>query len=253
MTSSPRFFTVFRNEAGGLLLFLVFWGGLSLFFPAYILPSPAAVLLDIPAYLRQDFLYHLGVTLYRVAAGFGWAFLGGGALGILAYGARLTQPLNSFMVAIQVLPGTIVGIIFLLMFGIGHQTPIALVAFLTLPTIAINTANALAKKNVALEQYLISAGATRQHLIKFLYLPALVPTLQSNLTIGFGLSLKVVVLGEFIGSQDGIGYLLNVARVYFNMKEVFFYLFVILCLTALFQAVQNFFFSVWLKKYFYPD
>jgi len=253
MKLSPRFFTAIRNDVSGLLVFVILWGISSFFFPPYILPSPGAVLSEIPTYLHHDFPHHCVVTLYRVFVGFAWALGLGTGLGILAYSVKLTNLLNSFMSALQVLPGIIIGVIFLLVFGIGHQTPIALVAFLTLPTIAINTTNALAKKNVGLEHYLLSAGGTRRHLIQYLYLPALIPTLQSNLTIGLGLSLKVVILGEFIGSQDGIGYLLNVARVYFKMKEVFFYLFIILLVTVVFQIVQNSLFALWLKKYFYPD
>jgi ABC-type nitrate/sulfonate/bicarbonate transport system permease component len=84
-------------------------------------------------------------------------------------------------------------------------------------------------------------------------LPLLIPTLQSNLTLGFGLSLKVVILGEFIGSQDGIGYLLNVSKVYFKMDEVFFYLFVILAMMVCFQIGQNIVFTSFLGKYFYPE
>ena len=122
-----------------------------------------------------------------------------------------------------------------------------------MPTIAINTANALAKKNTALEQYLISAGGRKADLVRYLYLPTLIPIFQSNLTIGFGLSLKIVVLGEFIGSQDGIGYLLNVARIYFNMGEVLFYLFIVLLVAALFQASQSLLFALSLEKYFYAE
>jgi NitT/TauT family transport system permease protein len=254
MKSSAHFFTAIRNDVIGLALFVILWGILAIFFPPYILPSPVAVLAETSLYLNYDFLHHLAVTLYRVLAGFAWAFGLGSLLGMAAYSFGLTIPHNSFMSAVQVMPGTIIGIIFLLMFGIGHQTPIALVAFLTLPTIAINTANTLGKKNTSLEHYLISARGRRSHLVRYLYLPALVPTIQSNLTIGLGLALKVVILGEFIGSQDGLGYLLNVARVYFRMKEVFFYLFVILLVTVVFQIAQNSLFTTkWLKKYFYPD
>ena len=72
----------------------------------------------------------------------------------------------------------------------------------------------------SLEQYLLSAGGSRRHLVRHLYLPALIPTFQSNLSLGFGLSLKVVILGEFIGAQEGLGYLLNVAAIHFDMKAV---------------------------------
>lgn len=185
--------------------------------------------------------------------GFAGAFLLGTVTGILAYLAGATQRLNSLMLGLEVIPGTILGIILLLALGLGHGVPIALAALLTLPTVAINTANALAKKNVTLEQYLVSAGGSRGDLVRYLYMPALVPTLQSNLNIGFGLAFKLVILGEFIGSQDGIGYLLNVARIYFNMKEVFFYLTVVLLIAALFQVAQSLLFTLCLPKYFYPD
>jgi NitT/TauT family transport system permease protein len=248
----PYFFTAVKNNAAGLLAFLVIWLLVALFFPPYILPSPVAVLQEIPSYLNRDIGHHLAVTVYRVLAGFGLALVLGTAFGILAFVTRLTARVNIFMVSLQVIPGTILGIVLLLAMGIGDGVPIALVAILTLPTIAINIAHALAKKKVALEQYLISAGGGKKHLVQYLYLPALIPTFQSNLSIGFGLSVKVILLGEFIGSQDGIGYLLNVARIYLNMKEVIFYLVLVLLFTALFETTQSFLFAVCLEKYFYP-
>jgi NitT/TauT family transport system permease protein len=253
MKRSTRFSTIITSNVVGLLLLVALWFIVALFFPPYILPSPVSVLKEIPVYLSQDIPHHLALTLYRVLVGFASAFLLGSALGILAVVVGATQHLGTIMVALQVIPGTILGIIFLLALGIGSGVPIALVAFLTVPTIAINTANALAKKNTALEQYLISAGGRKADLVRYLYLPTLIPIFQSNLTIGFGLSLKIVVLGEFIGSQDGIGYLLNVARIYFNMGEVLFYLFIVLLVAALFQASQSLLFALSLEKYFYPE
>ena len=157
------------------------------------------------------------------------------------------------MVALQVVPGTILGVVFLLMFGIGSATPIILVAILTLPTLAINTLNGLTKKNIQQEQYLKTIQASRWQIVRFSYLPALVPVLQSNLSLGMSMAVNVVVLGEFIGSQDGLGYLLNHARILFDMKEVFFYLLVLMAATLLFQAFQSTFFSLFLRKYYYPE
>jgi NitT/TauT family transport system permease protein len=253
MERSTRFSTIIAGNTAGLLLLVATWSVVALFFPPYILPAPVAVFQDVSVYLSQDVLHHLALTLYRVLVGFTWAFLLGSALGILAFAVGATQHLGTFMVALQVIPGTILGIIFLLALGVGSGVPIALVTFLTVPTVAINTANALAKRNASLEQYLISTGGKRAHLVRYLYLPTLIPTSQSNLTIGFGLSLKVVVLGEFIGSQDGIGYLLNVARIYFNMGEVLFYLFIVLLVASLFQVSQSLLFALCLQKYFYPE
>jgi NitT/TauT family transport system permease protein len=185
--------------------------------------------------------------------GFFLAFILGTLFGILAFSLHRQQYLNTLMVLFQVLPGTILGIIFLLVFGIGSNVPIALVAFLTLPTISINTSNALFKRSLLLEQYLLTIGGTVTHRIQYISIPALIPTFQSNLSIGFGLSLKIVILGEFIGSQEGIGYLLNLSKIYFKMDEVFFYLFTILLIMICFQIGQNLLFSIFLEKYFYPE
>ncbi len=247
------FFISIRNNLFALLLFLVIWWGCAWFFPPYILPSPVTVFGNLTSCLHADFFRHLVVSFYRVLAGFLIAFFIGTGLGILAAGLKKSSCLNTLMVLFQVIPGIILGIIFLLIFGIGHCVPIALVAFLTLPLVSINTSNALEKKHPGLEQYLRSIGGRRSHLIKNIYLPLLIPTIQSNLTLGFSLSLKVVVLGEFIGSQDGIGYVLHLSKIYFNMADVFFYLFVILLLMVSFQIVENVFFTTFLRRYFYPE
>jgi hypothetical protein len=63
---------------------------------------------------------------------------------------------------------------------------------------------------------------------------------------------QIVVLGEFIGSQDGLGYLLNVAAIRFDMQSVMAYLCVVLIISALFEIGQSLVFSLFLTKYFYP-
>ncbi len=247
------FFISLRNNFGAFALFVVVWGLGALCFPPYIVPSPLAVGRDAATYLDAAFWSHLFATLYRVTLGFLWAFIPGTLLGVLAAAFRQVSHLTTLMGLAQVVPGPILGVIFLLIFGLGHATPIALVAALTLPSIAINTAGVLAKKNRLLEQYLRSIGGGRRDLIRHVYLPLLIPTVQSNLTLGLSLALKVVVLGEFIGSQDGLGYLLNVAKMYFNMAAVFFYLSVILLLMVAFQILEQAIFTIFFGKYFYPE
>ncbi len=88
--------------------------------------------------------------------------------------------------------------------------------------------------------------------MRYLYVPPLIPPFQSNLSLGFGLGIKVVVLGEFIG-KGGLGYLLNVAMIQFAMSAVLVYLWVILLIMALFEAAQSLLFELFLGKYFYPS
>ncbi|NLF51834.1 MAG: ABC transporter permease subunit [Leptolinea sp.] len=251
MTGSKIFITSLKNEGIALLVLLGAWGLISTFYPVFIIPSPMDVVSDFPGYLPASFPTHLITTSERIGIGFGISFVLGCIIGTLAFANGWEAPVNALMSAANILPGMILGVIFLLVFGIGSQTPIALVIFLTLPTISINTISGLARRDPTLEQYLITLRANRGDILQYVYLPALVPTLLSNLSIGLGLSIKVVLMGEFIGSQDGLGYLLNVARIYFNMREVFFYLFLLLVFTLLYQGCLTLLANSLLKKFFF--
>jgi NitT/TauT family transport system permease protein len=253
MKPSQTLRTSLRNEAIGFGLIQAAWSTAALFYPPYIIPAPWEVLNLLSAGLPENFGAHLLVTLWRTGTGFGLALLGGTLFGLWTYSRQWTAQANALLIALQVLPGTVLGVILLLVVGIGSTAPILLIAALTLPTVAINTLNGLSKKNLALEQYLQSIGSRRSMVLRSIYLPALVPVLQSNLSLGFSLAVKVVVLGEFIGAQNGLGYLLNRARITFDMQEVFFYLMVLLTFTLVFQAAQSLFFSLFLQKYFYPE
>jgi NitT/TauT family transport system permease protein len=251
MKNSLPFITSLYNEAAGLLILLLLWGGLTLFYPAYIVPTPWAVLTGISAYLPTDFLNHAGITFVRTLLGFGLAISLGTLCGIVAYLKKWAKPMNSFMLAVQVLPGTILGVIFLLMFGLGSAAPILLVTFLTLPAIAVNTVHGLAKRDLKLESYLKTLSCGRWDMLRYLYLPALVPVIESNLSLGLGLSIKMVIMGEFIGAQDGLGFLLNNARIFLNMKEVFFYLVFIMLVALVFQGAQSLVFGRFFRKYYF--
>lgn len=253
MKPTLSFTTSLRNEAIGFGLILAAWCVSALFYPAYIIPTPWTVITSAGGSLPADLPHHLLVTLYRVLAGFSLSLLIGTVIGFAAYRKQWGGQVTSLMNALQVLPGTILGVIFLLMFGAGHLTPILLIASVVLPTVAINTYNGLSTRDLKLEEYLRSIGSNHSALMKNVYLPALVPVLQSNLSLGMGMAAKVVVLGEFIGSQDGLGFLLNTARMFLNMKEVFFYLLVLLIFTLVFQAAQTLFFSSFLSKYFLAE
>ena len=252
MKTSRIFISSLLTEVIGVVVILMAWGGMALFYPPYILPSPIETL-KAAGGISSDLTYHLMITLMRILAGFGLAFLSGTTAGILATFLGWQKPLNTIMVTLQVVPGTILAVIFVLLFGIGNLTPTLLVTFLTLPTIAINTANTLSARNKEGEAYLKTLNATRWQLMRFSYFPALVPVLQSNLSLGLSLAVKVVVLGEFIGSQDGLGYLFNHARLIFDMQEVFFYLLILMAISILLQSLQTLVFSIPLRKYAYPE
>ncbi len=246
------FFTPLRNSLAAFSLFVFLWTALSLFFESYILPSPLEVLRDRAEFWDSAFPSHLKATLGRAGAGFFLSFLLGTVIGILSYLLRIHVCMETVMALFQVVPGLILGIVFLLVFGVGSAAPAALIVFLTAPLIAINTAGGLLKRNRFLEEMIRSFNGTAFHLVRDLWVPALVPTLRANAASGAAMALKIVLLGEYIASENGIGRLLNEAGVYFNMAAVFFYLLVILLLILFFQIAVSGVFALCFEKYLYP-
>ncbi|MBN1980085.1 MAG: ABC transporter permease subunit [Chitinivibrionales bacterium] len=253
MKNSTLFFSSIKNDCIAFALFLLFWAVGALFFPEYVIPSPLKVASESATLVGGDFLSHLNLTVYRTIAGFLIALFGGMFVGIVSSLLNIRESATMVLVLFQVIPGAILGVIFLLIFGVGSGVPIALVAALTMPVISVNTANALLKKEDRLELYIRSVGGGTREIVTDLFFPALIPVFKTNLTVGMSLALKVVVLGEFIGSQDGIGYLINVARIYFSMNEVFFDLTVILLMMIIFEMIISGFFAFMLAKYLYPE
>lgn len=232
---------------------MAIWWVLSVMYPPYIIPSPFDVLKNINSYFKDNFFYHFSLSIYRTFAGFFISLVLGTLLSLFTHSLKMQNTFLIFLALFQVIPGTILGIVFLILSGIGSATPIALVASLTISTVFINATNVLLKRNQNLEAVIHVFGGDKRSVIKYLLLPSLVPITRSNLTLGMGLGLKVVVLGEFIGSQDGLGYLLNVARIYFQMDKVFFYLIALLLFMVIYEFVINVLFVIFFQKYLYNE
>lgn len=253
MNNLRIFFKPICSNIMAFLLFLAFWSLLSLFFEPYIVPSPLAIMNSSEEMCDTVFLENLGISMGRIMVGFSISFSLGTATGVLACILKIMATVETVLVLFEVIPGLILGMIFLLIFGVGSAAPIALIVTLSTPLIAINTANTLMKKNPFLEGVIRSFNGSFRHILFDLYLPSLLPTMKTNATMGLVMALKIVLLGEFIASEDGIGYLLNVSKIYFDMEALFFYLFTIILIILLFQVVVNCLFIIFFEKYLYPD
>lgn len=247
------YFSSIKHTFYALLIFLLIWWILSMIYPPYIIPKPYEVLKNTKNYFDNNFLYHFLLSIYRTFAGFFISLVIGTFLSLITHSTKMQSTISIFLALFQVIPGTILGIIFLLLSGIGSSTPIAMVASLTISTVFINAVSVLLKSNQQLEAVVKVFGGKRRQIVKYVLLPSLIPITRSNLTLGMGLGLKVVVLGEFIGSQDGLGYLLNVARIYFQMDKVFFYLITFLLFMVIYEFLVNLIFLIFLNKYIFSE
>ena len=253
MKATRQSSTPFLNELIGFGLLIILWAVLSLFFPVYIIPSPVEVLKASPDFLNAHFFAALGITLWRIFVGFSISIFIGTTLATLLVNTKLSEPFSAMVQAFQVIPAVTVGVILVIVFGVGSAPPIVLVTLMTLPLIFMNTLQALKFPDPKQVEYLDSIKADRKLRFSTIMKPQIIKITRTNLILGFSMASKIAVTGEFIGSQDGLGYLLNKARMVFAMKEVFFYILLFILLTVLFQGLVELVYATFLRKYTYGD
>lgn len=198
----------------GILLFLLIWEAIVriLDIPYYLLPPPTDILQTMIDQLNS-ILQHSWVTAYEMLLGYLLAIIVGVplAIAITAFPTfdRFITPILLFF---QTTPKIALAPLFLVWFGVGIL-PKVLVAFLiSFFPIVIDTAVGLRSISPDMVDLARSMGATdRQIFIQF-RLPTSLPYLFSGLKVAATLAVVGAVVGEFVGADKGLGYLLLVAN-----------------------------------------
>ena len=198
----------------GILGFLVIWEILVILFkvPEYLLPKPSVIFLTIIDDIRP-LLYHSGITGYEMLLGYGMAIV----IAIpLAIGITASDTFDRFIMPIllffQVVPKIAIAPLFLIWFGFG-TTPKVMVAFLiSFFPIVIDTAVGLRSVSTEMIDLARSMGATKGQIFRNFRLPTSLPYLFSGLKVAATMAVVGAVVGEFVGADRGLGYLLLVSN-----------------------------------------
>jgi NitT/TauT family transport system permease protein len=225
----------------GVLVFLAIWeAGVAVFkVPAYLMPPPSGVFYVFVVEFPR-LLYHGWVTTYEMLLGYGLAV----AIAVpLAIGITASQRFDRFvtpqMLFFQIVPKVAIAPLFLVWFGVG-TTPKVLVAFLiSFFPIVIDAAVGLRSMSTEMGDLARSMGASRWQVFAQFRLPTSLPYLFSGLKVAATLAVAGAVVGEFVGADKGLGYLLLVTNS--NMETALMFA-TIVALTiiglALFYAVE---------------
>ena len=198
----------------GILAFLLLWQIFVVVWkvPPYLLPTPVAIAQTFFSEL-PDLLRHGWVTVYEMIAGYALAV---GIAIPLAIAITSSRRFNEFvmptMLFFQIVPKVAIAPLFLFWFGVG-PTPKILVAFLiSFFPIVIDAAVGLRSMSVEMTDLARSMGATRLQAFARFRLPTSLPYLFSGLKVAATLAIAGTVVGEFVGADKGLGYLLLVTN-----------------------------------------
>jgi NitT/TauT family transport system permease protein len=198
----------------GIVVFLAIWeaGVRLLNVPAYLMPPPTAVV-DVFVKEFPRLAYHGWVTTYEMLLGYALAV----AVSIpLAIAITASQRFDRFvtpqLLFFQVVPKVAIAPLFLVWFGVG-TTPKVLVAFLiSFFPIVIDAAVGLRSMSSEMRDLARSMGASRWQVFARFRLPTSLPYLFSGLKVAATLAVAGAVVGEFVGADKGLGYLLLVTN-----------------------------------------
>jgi len=165
---------------------------------------------------------HVGVTLYETLSGFAIGCVLGGISGyVLARRPRLHAALDPYLTAIYSLPRVALAPLFILWFGIGAASKIALGVSIVYFILLMNTYTGVRNVDTDLLNAVRTMGATDRYLTRRIILPSCVPWIFAGMRIGMGMALIGAVVGEMLAGQHGMGHLLAVASGSFDTTGVF--------------------------------
>jgi ABC-type nitrate/sulfonate/bicarbonate transport system permease component len=213
---------------GAVAVFVALWSAasglvvlLGLFNPIF-LPGPWMVLGAIVELAAKGQLWgHTVSTLGRVALGFATGAVAALLLGLIAGYVRavgdLVEPIVELL---RPIPPLAVLPLFIVWVGIGESSKIGFITYATFFPMFLTTIHAVRQIDPLLLRAARSLGARRLQIFLRVILPAALPDILTGVRLGVALSFFVIVISEFIGAEQGLGYLINDGRNFFLVPQM---------------------------------
>jgi NitT/TauT family transport system permease protein len=192
-------------------------------FPAFILPMPLLVWQRfIEVLLDGSLLRHTLSTLSEVLLGLIFGVCVATALGyLLAKSSLMERLLSPYVVASQSVPVVAIAPLLVIWFGPGLFSKVLICALIVFFPVLVNTIVGLRSVPEDLGDLMRSLQASHLQTFRLLEVPAALPVFLGGLRIGATLSVIGAVVGEFVGADRGLGFMINRARGQYDTALVF--------------------------------
>jgi NitT/TauT family transport system permease protein len=216
MSSVARFSALRKGAAASLALLAVFlaawqWGPGLLGVPTFIVPPLSMVAGEfVYAWQFDHLLLHTGVTIAEVLTGFILGSLLGSLIGyLLGMSPAAELALSPYILALQIAPKVAFAPLFILWMGFTVYPKILVAILIVFFPVMVNVLTALRTIDPDLINLARSFKATRAQIFWKVEFPTSMPPMFAGLRIGATLAVVGVVVGELVGGNVGLGYLLT--------------------------------------------
>ena len=189
--------------------------------PQWKLPAPSDVAIELWE-SRSLLLTHTWVTLEEVLVGFAIALACGILLaGLIATSRTIERVIYPPAIASQTLPIIVIAPLLLTWVGYGLQHKVVVVALISFFPIVVNTVDGLRSADPDMINLLRALGANRWQVFVKAQIPTCLPFMFSGIKIAITVSVIGAVVGEWVGSSEGLGYLAIRSKSQFLTERVF--------------------------------
>ena len=231
-------FMVVCQVALGVVILLLWQGASGRLVDNFFISNPIDVGKRLLDWIADGSLFiHIWATVYATVLGFIVGSVGGVVLGIwLGVSPFTSRLLNPYLNALNALPKVALAPLFVLWFGLGIESKVALAAVLVLFLVFLNTYAGVREVDQDLIDGARLMKATRTQVIFKVIIPSAMSWVFAGLKISVPYALIGAVLGEMIAANRGLGYLVQFSGSQFDSAGVFAVLIVI----ALLAVALNF-------------
>lgn len=201
---------------------------------SFIFSSPSRVLNTFISMVQDKSIFlHVGVTLAETLISFALVVLLGIATAVLLWlSKKLSEILEPYLVALNSLPKSALAPLLIVWLGANMKTIIVAGISVAIFGTILNLYTGFKEVSPDKIKLIYTLQGTKKDILLRVVLPSTIPTIISVMKVNIGLALVGVVIGEFIGSKQGLGYLIIYGSQVFKLDWVIMSI-VILCIIAM--------------------
>lgn len=224
-----------------LLLFLLFWelSAQYAWVNPFITSSPSRIAKTIAdLYKNGTLFYHVGTTLWETLLGFFIAVVLGYSIALLLWWSEIFRRVSEpYFVVLNALPKIALGPLIIIWCGTGSEAIVFMTILIGLIVAILNMLNGFMATDENKLLLLKSMGASKLQILTKLVIPSALPNFISMLKINVGMAWIGSIMGEYIVSKAGIGYLIVYGGQVFKLDLVMSAVFILCVLAAAMYAI----------------
>lgn len=216
----------------------------------FITSSPSNVVKTIITLYNDNNLFNnIWTTIYETIISFGLGTIIGIIIAIILwYSNFLYKVIDPYLTIINSLPKIALGPIIIIFFGANIKSIIIMALLISVIVTIITVYNGFISADKNKINLLKSFSATKYQIFKLVILPSSYQTIISSLKINISMTLIGVIMGEFLVSKQGIGYLINYGSQVFNLNLVISGIIILMIVSYLMYIIVSYIEKILIKK-----